>query len=332
MGAPVAFEAAEMGRLMPMFLQLDDDGAIADVGPTLAKVLPEESILGRNIFDVFTIKHQKKDCANKGLAPLTRGLLRIALIEPPGTVFKAMLVPLAGGGFLMNISFGIGVVQAVGDHGLSASDFPATDLTIEMLYLNEAKSAVLQESHNLIKRLQGAKIAAEEKAFTDTLTGLKNRRAMDFVLNRLVLTDDDFGLINIDLDFFKQVNDTMGHAAGDYVLQYVARIMVAETRGEDTVARVGGDEFVLILKGLTDVDLMRAISERIIATLEKPIKFNGEELRISASIGATVTTNYTKLDAQEMLHHADLALYTSKKAGRAVFSAFSWEMSDRRTA
>ena len=72
---------------------------------------------------------------------------------------------------------------------------------------------------------------------------------MDFVLNRLVLTDDDFGLINIDLDFFKQVNDTMGHAAGDYVLQYVARIMVAETRGEDTVARVGGDEFVLILKG-----------------------------------------------------------------------------------
>ena len=61
MGAPVAFEAAEMGRLMPMFLQLDDDGAIADVGPTLAKVLPEESILGRNIFDVFTIKHQKKD-------------------------------------------------------------------------------------------------------------------------------------------------------------------------------------------------------------------------------------------------------------------------------
>ena len=125
----------------------------------------------------------------------------------------------------------------------------------------------------------------------DTLTGLKNRRAMDFVLNRLVLADDDFGLINIDLDFFKQVNDTMGHAAGDYVLQYVARIMVAETRGEDTVARVGGDEFVLILKGLTDVELMRAISERIIATLEKPIKFNGEELRISASIGATVTTN-----------------------------------------
>ena len=150
------------------------------------------------------------------------------------------------------------------DYALVSSDFAATDLAIEMLYLVEAKSAAMEASRKLNLRLQGAMIAAEEQAFTDTLTGLKNRRAMDHVLARLIEAGREFALMHIDLDFFKAVNDTLGHAAGDHVLQNVARIMVEETRSDDTVARVGGDEFVILFDGLTDRETLVRVAERII--------------------------------------------------------------------
>jgi len=314
---------ADVGALMPLYLRLDAEGAVLDAGPTLRKLRPASDLIGRHVTEVFSIKQRRRMATGENLEDMLGGLLKIQFRDPPETGFKGNLVPLACGGYLLNMSFGIGVIQAVGDYGLTAADFPDTDLTIEMLYLNEAKSAVLRESRELIKRLQGAKIAAEEKAFTDTLTGLKNRRAMDFVMSRLIRANAEFGLMHLDLDLFKQVNDTMGHAAGDYVLQHVARVLVSETRGEDTVARVGGDEFVLILKGLVDIKLLRMIGERIIRSLERPVSFNGAELRIGASVGATVSSDYDKPDAAEMLHHADLALYASKHRGRGAFTAYS---------
>ena len=101
---------------------------------------------------------------------------------------KGVLMPAPGksGGLVVNLSFGISVVEAVREFSLTGGDFAATDLTIEMLYLVEAKSAAMEASRKLNQKLEGAKIAAEEQAFTDTLTGLKNRRAMDHVLARLV--------------------------------------------------------------------------------------------------------------------------------------------------
>ena len=326
MAEPFTLAPEDFAALMPLFLRLDSDGIVRDVGPTLAKLRSGEAFLGHHVTEVFAISQRRRVAAGGGIEDMLGGLLKIQFRDPPQTGFKGMLVPLADGGYLMNLSFGIGVIQAVGDYGLSAADFPDTDLTIEMLYLNEANSAVLRESRELVKRLQGAKIAAEEKAFTDTLTGLKNRRAMDFVLSRLIRADEEFGLMHLDLDYFKEVNDTMGHAAGDYVLQHVARVLVSETRGEDTVSRVGGDEFVLILKGLVDIRILRIIGERIIRSLERPISFNGAELRIGASVGATVSANYRLPDAAKMLHHADLALYASKRKGRGAFTPWTPDM------
>ena len=128
-----------------------------------------------------------------------------------------------------------------------------------MLYLVEAKSAAMDESRALNSRLQGAKIAAEEQAFTDTLTGLKNRRALDHVMARLLAMGEVFSCMHVDLDYFKSINDTLGHAAGDHVLQVVAQVLVAETRAPDTIARVGGDEFVILVH---DMDDARAGSHR----------------------------------------------------------------------
>jgi GGDEF domain-containing protein len=132
------------------------------------------------------------------------------------------------------------VNEAVRRYGLTVADFAATDLTIEMLYLVEAKSAVMEELRHLNLRLHGAKAAAEEQALSDTLTGLCNRRALDLGLGALVQQGQTFGLMHLDLDYFKQVNDTHGHAAGDAVLRQVALVLREETRASDLVARVGG--------------------------------------------------------------------------------------------
>ena len=170
-----------------------------------------------------------------------------ATARAPG--FRGLAVPLDGGGVLINLSFGMTVVEAVRDHRLTDADFAPTDLAMELLYLVEAKTAVMQELRDMNRRLEGAKTAAEEQALTDTLTGLRNRRAMDMALSRLMLRGTPFGLMHLDLDFFKAVNDTLGHAAGDHVLRQVARVLRVQMRGGDTVARMGGDEFVVAPAG-----------------------------------------------------------------------------------
>ncbi len=140
---------------------------------------------------------------------------------------------------------------------------------------------------------------------------------MEFVLSRLVETVEPFALMHLDLDFFKAVNDTYGHAAGDQVLQQVARILVAETRKNDVIVRYGGDEFVLILKGLVNPNRMRDIANRIIARLQEPIAYGNSLCRISGSIGMAVSTRYDTPDPEIMLKDADQALYRSKSEGRA---------------
>ena len=227
---------------------------------------------------------------------------------------------------MINMSFGIGVTEAVSAFGLTMGDFAPTELTVEMLYLVEAKTAVMDELRNLNSRLHGAKVVAEEQAVTDTLTGLKNRRALDHILGRYVRRGEPFGLMHIDLDFFKQVNDSMGHAAGDHVLQHAARVLMSETRADDTVARFGGDEFVILFPRLTDRQTLLNIAGRIIARLEEPIPFNGRDCRISASVGATASDFYDGTDAGTMLKDADSALYASKRAGRARAMFFAEEM------
>jgi diguanylate cyclase (GGDEF)-like protein len=168
--------------------------------------------------------------------------------------------------------------------------------------------------------LQGAKIAAEEQAFTDTLTGVKNRRAMDHILERYVEADLPFSVMHVDLDWFKQVNDTHGHAAGDHVLQVAARILVDETRADDTVIRAGGDEFLLIFPRLVRRDRLAAVAGRILSRLDAPIPYRGAACRVSASIGIASRAGGDALSAEAVVAAADAALYRSKKAGRARFS------------
>lgn len=312
-----------LDRLMPMHIIVSTSGHIRHVGPTMARLQPDKPLTGQRLLEVISVRRPRAVSSYEELSALVGQKLAVSLCDDKRAMLKGMASLLPGeGGILLNLSFGISVVDAVADYALTSADFAATDLAVEMLYLVEAKSAVLQESKNLNARLQGAKVAAEEQAFTDTLTGLKNRRAMDHVLGRLIAAHTGFALMHLDLDFFKDVNDTLGHAAGDHVLQAVAKVLVDETRDEDMVARVGGDEFVLIFYKMTDVARLEAASRRIIQKLEKPIAFQGQDCRISGSIGITTTDFYEVLEAVQMLADADTALYASKHRGRACYTVY----------
>lgn len=319
--------AAILERLCPMFVLLDANGHILRVGPTLQKLRPDHPMKEQRFLELFELTRPRTISTFKGLLAASGAKLHLQLRGSPDTSLKGNIVPLPDGrGAIVNLSFGISVLDAVRDYALNSADFSATDLTIELLYLVEAKSAAMEASRSLNLRLQGAMIAAEEQAFTDTLTGLKNRRAMDHVLSRLIAQGKNFALMNLDLDYFKSVNDTLGHAAGDHVLQQAARIMVEETRDEDTVVRTGGDEFVLIFSDIQDQDTVDRIATRLIERLEEPIPFESQTCRISASAGTVFWTPSGHPKPAQLLQDADLALYAAKHAGRACHRFFRSDM------
>lgn len=320
---PVCLGAGALDILMPMHVVTDPDGMITHAGPVVRKIYPATPVVGAGFFDLFQTRRPRRVESLDEISARAGHKFHLRLRDPARTPLIGAAVRLeAGQGVLVNLSFGIAVIDAVARFGLAGSDFAATDLTLEMLYLVEAKSAAMAESRKLNERLHGAKTVAEAEARSDTLTGLSNRRALDHALERLIARETPFTLMHLDLDFFKQVNDTLGHAAGDLVLTEVARILREETRGEDEVVRVGGDEFVIVFKGITEKERMLVIAGRIIHRLEEPVPFGEQHARISASIGLVASSEYAVPDAARMMRDADAALYASKERGRAQYTFF----------
>ena len=136
------------------------------------------------------------------------------------------------------------------------------------------------------------------------------------MLAGLLRAGEPFALLALDLDLFKEVNDTLGHAAGDEVLREAARVMLGVVRSGDVVARAGGDEFVILLPGLVRPSRLAEIADRLIEGLERPMRVGERSCAISASIGVATTAAYESADAERLTADADAALYASKKAGR----------------
>lgn len=315
--------------MCPMHVQLDTTGTISHAGPTLAKIFPDQDLVGGQFLEVFELNRPHSVKTMKCLLETAGRKLRLKKRTAPATGLKGVLMPDGRGGAVVNLSFGISILDAVRDYALNAADFAATDLTIEMLYLVEAKSAAMEASRKLNQRLQGAKVAAEEQAYTDTLTGLKNRRALDVILPRLVEECKAFGLLHVDLDFFKEVNDTKGHAAGDVVLQHVARVLVESSRDADVVARVGGDEFVLVINGTTDQEVLGRICQRIIKEVETPVPYKDTMCQVSASVGISIYEGTGDVSVEQLMDDADIALYASKHDGRATFTLYHPALRER---
>ena len=309
--------------LCPMHVRIDPNGGIVGIGPTLRKLRPRGSWLGAAFLDRFELVRPAGSVAPADLPRLAGARLTLRFRDPPCTPFKGVLVPDGTGGAVINLSFGIGAVDAVQDYALTGADFGPTDLTVELLYLAEAKTVAMDATQSLARRLQVARIAAEEQASTDTLTGLKNRRAFDAALAQRLAEGHDLALLHLDLDYFKQVNDTHGHGAGDAVLQETARRMASEMRHSDVVARIGGDEFMLVVQDNRQATAPGALARRLIAILERPIAWHDEMLRISASIGIAQSSLLPPGDAAGLIAASDSALYAAKRAGRGRWALFN---------
>jgi diguanylate cyclase (GGDEF)-like protein/PAS domain S-box-containing protein len=176
--------------------------------------------------------------------------------------------------------------------------------------------------------------AAEEQiyqlAFYDPLTRLPNRRLLQERLKHSINVErrdgKQLGLLMLDLDHFKTVNDSLGHLAGDDLLQQVATRIIARLRDVDMVARLGGDEFIVLLENISHPEDAARVAEEIIADLNKPFNLTqSEDVRIGASIGISLYPQHG--DSPEILmEHADAALYHAKDQGRGCFSYFSEDL------
>jgi diguanylate cyclase (GGDEF)-like protein len=159
----------------------------------------------------------------------------------------------------------------------------------------------------------------ERLATHDTLTGLPNRMLfMDRLEQALVRAERRnalVGVIFIDLDRFKRVNDTLGHASGDQLIREVAQRLRAASRAEDTVARLGGDEFVVVIGEAAGVHDILQVAEKMLAAIGQPFHVAGHELFSSCSIGISVFPN-DGTDSSTLLRHADTAMYHAKQHGR----------------
>lgn len=159
----------------------------------------------------------------------------------------------------------------------------------------------------------------------DWLTGLANRVALMDRLTQAILALErqpgKVGVLFFDVDDFKSINDTLGHRAGDEALVMIARRLSSVARRFDTVARYGGDEFVLLSTGLTTAASLASIGERVLGALAAGVEVDGGPLTVTASLGGVVVDDATA-DPNDVLDQADAAMYAAKQAGRSRFEIF----------
>ncbi|WP_161861648.1 sensor domain-containing protein [Algicella marina] len=203
-------------------------------------------------------------------------------------------------------------------------------LQLEAIAEDLRKSRDLAEQRN--RDLEQAKSRIEHASLHDALTELPNRRYLDRFLEGELGQPSRAGrqisALHIDLDRFKQINDTMGHAAGDAVLRHVSAILRGSIRKQDFAARVGGDEFVVLTVGSQTPEQLTTFAERLIARMNEPVMIDGKEVRYGASIGIA-RAGSTPEDTRSLLVNADMALYNAKELGRNRCAHFSSEMHAR---
>jgi len=166
----------------------------------------------------------------------------------------------------------------------------------------------------------------EHEAHHDALTGLANRtllaRRMETAVTKAHRKHEELALLIVDLDRFKEVNDSLGHHSGDLLLRQVANRLSWAVRDTDLVARLGGDEFAVLLPGVGSAANARMVAEKILGALAMPVTLEGLELEIAGSVGVALCPS-DSMDGHELLRHADIAMYAAKreKSGVAVYDA-----------
>ncbi|HET7813920.1 MAG TPA: EAL domain-containing protein, partial [Candidatus Baltobacteraceae bacterium] len=204
-----------------------------------------------------------------------------------------------------------------------------------MVYASAARIGDAGSPRDVLVHIQDIteRKAAEEqlrhRALHDPLTGLPNRTLLldrlDLALARAERAEASVAVLFLDVDNFKLINDTIGHAAGDHMLRAIAKRIVDAGRIGDTAARVGGDEFVVVCENIAHEDEILTLAKRLSAAIATPISVNGAEFIASVSIGVAMASNRTHTPG-ELLRDADLAMYRAKQHGKNAIEIFDDEL------
>lgn len=193
------------------------------------------------------------------------------------------------------------------------------------LFISISVSRVLTNREEAMKALAESEERNRKLAFLDTLTGLPNRNILENHINQAIAKasreHSSFAVMFIDLDQFKDINDTLGHSVGDKLLVKMANRISLAMRDNDLVVRFGGDEFVAITDCFDSVETIDSVANRIIETIKKPIHLTDSEILITASIGIACYPENGN-DTTSLLKHADTAMYQAKNAGKNQFQPY----------
>jgi len=229
----------------------------------------------------------------------------------------------------------------LGGPGMTAMVLIATGMLLVSTLFTSILDARLQSTAQQLTqslresnaRLQAANDELQKRAFADALTGLPNRLLFeDRLIHALLRLDrtnhhrveDRLAVLFVDLDGFKPINDSFGHAAGDVILRSAADRLRKEARESDTVARVGGDEFLILLEDVTDVAACVSMANRVLESLSQPFEVSGKKVQIACSIGIVVHPDHG--DRTKLVANADAAMYAAKRAGGGCYALFEPHM------
>ncbi|MBV6323150.1 diguanylate cyclase domain-containing protein [Duganella violaceipulchra] len=307
-----------------LLLEKGDDG----VGTVLEAALQDgegwqDGILDDGVPVLLVHKHLRE-------APWT-----IALSYPVESAFAPMrsvrLRAFAGAAILTGLAglFGWAVtkklLRPLGRLHRHVEDISAGEASIEVFDVDRADEFghLSRAFYALSQSRARAELELHRLATTDVLTGIGNRRMFDDflpkALARAARAGQQVGLAFLDVDHFKEINDTLGHAAGDQVLVEFARRLVASVRTTDTVARLAGDEFVIVFEQLASNTEIDVLGRKIVEAMHEPFPCGATQRRVTASIGIALTTSPT-VTVDEVMRAADQALYGVKAAGRNGFA------------
>ena len=183
--------------------------------------------------------------------------------------------------------------------------------------------------HEILER-QVTEESLRHLAHHDVLTNLPNRLLLDkrlkqAIANKQISDDSKLAVLYIDLDNFKNINDGLGHVIGDKLLQEVSLRLIEGVRLEDTIARVGGDEFIMILDNVSDVEGISDFTQKIMSIINTPIHIDNNDLHISSSIGISIYPDDGKTP-EELMKYADAAMFKAKKSGRHNFQFYTKDL------
>jgi diguanylate cyclase (GGDEF)-like protein len=223
--------------------------------------------------------------------------------------------------------------SAIGALKVGAYDYLTKPIDPEDLFraLDRAVDVVrlTQDNRRMVQELEAAKERAEALALQDSLTGLANRYAFLMQLDQIVVQSQRLcklaAILILDLDGFKQVNDTHGHQMGDRLLQCIAERLMGCVRASDVVARLGGDEFAIAIVNLENPEDVTRPVDLILHKMREPISIEGMTLEIGASIGVSLCPHDAD-ESGELMRRADVALYAAKAAGRNAMRCYDAEL------